>query len=133
MNDILEIEFEKFRKLYKGAKRGHLTELKTLKKQRDWKQVIPMLVPAYESQLIWRENASKSGMFVPEHANLSTWINQRRWEMEMPELPEPKKEEPKKNIDPQFGYDTSRPGEGKEYNATIGKFIYRSDWKGQKV
>lgn len=44
-----------------------------------------------------------------------------------------KKEQPKKNIDPQFGYDTSKPGEGKEYNAVIGKFIYRNDYQGERV
>jgi len=134
MEDVLQMEFEKFRKLYKGAKRGHLTEFTCLKKKHlDWRQVIPLLVAAYESQLDWREKAKQANQFVPEHANLQTWLNQRRWEMEMPEIIQEKKEEPKKNIDPQFGYDTSKPGHGKLYNANVGKFLYPSNYTGEKV
>lgn len=88
INDILELEFEKFRKLYKGTKRGHDTELKVLKKHKDWREVIPQLVPLYEGQLLWREKAKKAGIFVPEHAHLQTWLNQRRWEVEFPEINE---------------------------------------------
>jgi|688.fasta_scaffold452454_1 uncharacterized protein YdaU (DUF1376 family) len=36
-------------------------------------------------------------------------------------------------IDPQFGYDTSKGGNGKVYNSIIGKFLYPADWKGEKV
>ena len=44
-----------------------------------------------------------------------------------------KKETPKANIDPQFGYDTSKPGVGKIYNPQIGKFLYPSNYTGERV
>ncbi len=125
--------FEDFRRMYKGAKRGHDTEFKNLQRHRDWREAVFLLSVAYHAQLEWRDKAKKSGMFVPEHANLQTWINQRRWEMEMPKIEDKNVQQKSQNIDPQFGYDTSKGGEGKEYNATIGKFIYRADYKGQRV
>ena len=72
-------------------------------------------------------------MFVPEHANLQTWINQRRWEMEMPEIEDKNVQKTLLKIDPQFGYDTTKGGNGKVYNSIIGKFLYPADWKGEKV
>jgi hypothetical protein len=126
--------FECFRKAYKGAKRGRDTEFKTFQKHKDWREVVYTLLDSYLSQLEWREKATKAGMFVPSHANLQTWLNQRRWETELPEIEVKQEvEKIKPFIDPVKGYDTSKPGPGKEYNPVTGKFYYRADWTGERV
>ena len=89
----LEIAFENFRKIYKGDKRGFRTEFDLFtKKHVDWEDVCPQLKEIYERQLAHREFLKSQNKFVPEHANLSTYLNQRRWETEPQELE--KKEEP---------------------------------------
>jgi hypothetical protein len=76
--------FEAFRKAYPGARNGFETELKNFqKKHKDWRAVIPLLLPALENQQNWRTQAQQHGVFVPSWANLQTWINQRRWEQEL--------------------------------------------------
>lgn len=76
--------FEQFRKAYKGKKRGLQTELENFRKhnKKDWLEIVPLLLPAWERELAHREQAAKQGRFVPEYAMLQTWLNQRRWEME---------------------------------------------------
>jgi hypothetical protein len=83
MND-LELMFEDFRKAYRGTKRGFKLEFENLKKKRpkDWREVVPKLMPALEKLIEWREGAQSAGKFVPEWAMLQTWINQSRWESE---------------------------------------------------
>lgn len=82
----LEVEFEKFRSAYKGQKRGFKAEFENLKKKypNDWRNIIPLLMPALEKMEQWRAEASKRGEFVPQYAMLQTWINQSRWTSEFP-------------------------------------------------
>lgn len=79
--------FDEFRKAYKGKKRGLTTELDNLKKKhpKDWKDIVPLLMPALEREEQHRKIAKAAGEFVPQWAMLQTWINQSRWEMEYPE------------------------------------------------
>lgn len=79
--------FDEFRKAYKGKKRGLATELDNLKKKhpKDWKEIVPLLMPALEREEQHRKIAKAAGEFVPQWAMLQTWINQSRWEMEYPE------------------------------------------------
>lgn len=79
-NDNLILIFDEFRKAYPGVKRGLDTELKTLKKHKDWKTVIPQLESLLKSQHYAREENRKKGNFVPEWKHLQTYINQRGWE-----------------------------------------------------
>jgi len=72
-------EFEVFRVKYPGSKRGHDTELKELRKHKDWKNILPLLLPALEKQITAKD---KSTGFVPNWKNLKTWIGQRCWEEE---------------------------------------------------
>ena len=82
-----EIQFEEFRKSYPGSKRGLPTEFKHFKKKHDdWKEILPKLLPAIEDQKRWRTAQKQIGMFVPSWKHLQTWINQRCWEMEPPDL-----------------------------------------------
>lgn len=82
-----EQTFDEFRKAYKGKKRGLATELDNLKKKhpKDWKDIVPLLMPALQREEQHRKTAKAAGEFVPQWAMLQTWINQSRWEMEYPE------------------------------------------------
>lgn len=90
----LEKEFERFRQAYPGSKRGLAVEFGNFKKKypKQWKEIIPLLMPAVERLLAHHkaaQEANKQGakIFVPNFAYLATWINQARWEEEFPEIP----------------------------------------------
>jgi len=73
--------FEDFRQRYGGKKRGLDTELNNfLKKTKDWKTVLPMLVGV---NLDFDVTDKK---YIP---HLQTFINQRKWEMMTPVKPKP--------------------------------------------
>jgi len=74
--------FDSFRKKYIGRKNGLETEFKNFKKHKDYKQILPLLEQALENQIKWASILDSIDAFVPEFPNLSTWINQRRWEQE---------------------------------------------------
>lgn len=82
----LKDQFEIFRKRYPGTKRGLDTEFNEFVKKYSGHvtEIVPLLLPALENLMRWREQAAKRGEFVPSFANLKTWINQRRWETEYP-------------------------------------------------
>jgi|SRR5690606_1135846 uncharacterized protein YdaU (DUF1376 family) len=82
VNDInvLKEEFEKFRKVYPGTKRGLDTEFKILQKHKDWREIIPILLPSLERQHEVRQFKKDRGEFVPNWKNLQTYLNQRSWE-----------------------------------------------------
>lgn len=89
-----EAEFERFRQMYPGSKRGLAVEFGNFKKKypKTWKYLIPLLVPAVERLVAYHKaatEANKAGarIFVPNFAYLSTWINNARWEEEFPEIP----------------------------------------------
>ena len=76
--------FEEFRKIYKGSKRGLETEFAELKKKhKDWKEVCLIIKERYEKQLLKRDEDEKNNRFVPPHAGMGTYLNQRRWEIEV--------------------------------------------------
>lgn len=79
-------EFDKFRKAYKGNKRGLETEFINFKRHKDWKLCLAKLLPSFQKEIEYHENAKQSNAFVPDYANLSTWINQRRWETEFKKI-----------------------------------------------
>ena len=75
-------EFDKARKLWPGVKRGRETEFVCLKKHKDWKDVVPLLYPAIEQQIIRHHNKAIAypSVFVPPWKNFKTWLNNRCWE-----------------------------------------------------
>jgi hypothetical protein len=80
----INIEFENFRKLYPGTKRGYNTEFDNFKKKhKDWKDVLIILNEKLQQQIKARERKKNMNLFVPEWKNLQTWINQRCWEDEI--------------------------------------------------
>jgi hypothetical protein len=46
-------------------------------------------MPALERLLEWRKSATAAGLFVPQYANLTTWINQSRWTAEFEKVKVP--------------------------------------------
>lgn len=79
-----ENEFEKFRRVYPGVKRGLQTEFNNFKKKhKDWESIIPLLLPAVENEIGWHDMKKSRGEWAPEYKNLGTWINNRCWEQEL--------------------------------------------------
>lgn len=75
--------FEEFRKQYLGIKRGFDTEFTYFKKKhKDWKEVLPLLLPALLKQRESRNRKTARGEFVPYWKHLKTWIANRCWEEE---------------------------------------------------
>lgn len=92
----LEAEFERFRALYPGNKRGAAIEFGNLKKKypKKWREIVPLLVPAVERLLAYHKaatEANKAGaqIFLPNFAYLQTWINNARWTDEYPAIEAP--------------------------------------------
>lgn len=75
-------KFDEARKLYPGTKRGCKTECDNFcRKHKDWRVVLPLLKPAIQEQIAWRQGAN--GDFRPPWKNFRTWINRRCWEDEL--------------------------------------------------
>lgn len=95
--------FDKFRKAYKGTKRGLQTEFTNFKKKhKDWREVLPILLPSYQAQQTKREQALRQGCFVPQEKNLSTYINQRCWEAEEHFEPDSRSQQRAQQVVPGF-------------------------------
>lgn len=92
-------KFDIFRKKYPGTKRGLKTEYDNfVKKHKDSADILPLLLPALDNQIKWRGEMSDANMFIPQWKNMATWINNRCWEDEKPEIKiHVDKKRPKKN------------------------------------
>ncbi len=80
--DPSRLEFDEARKLYPGTKRGLETEFANFrKKHKDWRAVLPDLVPAMKLIMADRQAKIDRAEWVPDQwPHFQTWINQRRWE-----------------------------------------------------
>ena len=85
--------FVTFYKSYHGTKNGLDRTLRDfIKKNPDYVELIPRLMPALEAELEWRKMAGAAGMFVPEPKNLNTWLNQECWDQVLQEItPKPQR------------------------------------------
>lgn len=82
-DDEQEKRFDEFRKSYPGTKRGLITEFENFKKKhKDWKDILPLLLPAIKKEIAWHEEKQRKKEFCPEYKMLQTWINKRCWEQE---------------------------------------------------
>lgn len=77
--------FDEFRKQYPGTKRGLETELKHFLKNNK-PNIAARLLPALKREKQYKDNLMKSGKFCPQWKHLSTWINQKSWEQEFPNV-----------------------------------------------
>ena len=84
IDEILKLEFDKFRKMYIGlGKKGIDFEWVNFKKKyKKYAEIVPMLVPSYEKYLKFREQKIAKGEFVAQPKNFSTYINNACWEEE---------------------------------------------------
>lgn len=87
-DDRLLEAFETFRKAYPGQKRGAQVELDNFvrKYPQQWRKIVPQLLPSLERALAWRAKAKRAGEFIPEFKHLSTWLNNRCWTDEFPDV-----------------------------------------------
>lgn len=90
----LRTQFEDFRKKYPGSKRGFKVEFDNFKKKhpRDWRQIVPLLLPALDRLIEWHRGRRAAGQFAPEFKNLSTWLNNECWTEELPPVEQPLKQ-----------------------------------------
>jgi hypothetical protein len=79
----LMAQFEIFRKMYPGTKRGLATEYKNMTKHTDHCEIIPTLCDRLQAQIDQKNRLREKRAFVPQWPNLSTWVYQRRWEEEI--------------------------------------------------
>jgi hypothetical protein len=83
--DQYKQEFEIFRKAFTGTKNGLDTEFENFtKKNKNYKEIIPLLLPAIQRENDHRAKASELGEFFPISKSLSVWIGKKCWEQELP-------------------------------------------------
>ncbi len=87
--DSLRLQFDEARKLYPGSKRGLDTEFATFRKHKDWREVLPLLIPAIkegQAHRDWLESCQKTNrkIFIANWKNFQTWLNGRFWEEQFP-------------------------------------------------
>jgi len=81
IKDKYILVFDEARKLFPGTKRKCQTEFGNfIKKHKNWRGFLPLLKPAIEQQIKWRQDAN--GEFRPSWKNFQTWINNSCWEEE---------------------------------------------------
>lgn len=74
--------FNVARKYYPGEKRGLDTEFACLcKNHKDWKEVLPLLLPAIKAEENRRTTKERVNKFVPPWKHFKTWLYNRCWEM----------------------------------------------------
>ena len=80
--DLLKLEFDKFKRMYKGeGKRGLDKEWDYFKKKhKNYAEIVPTLVGLYEKYLEYRKQKEARKEFVPPHKNFSTYVNNACWE-----------------------------------------------------
>ena len=75
--------FDEFRIAYRGTRRGLETELADFRKKHiGWMEIVPLLMPALERELMHRKQLAANQQFEPSWKNLRTWLSQRCWEQE---------------------------------------------------
>lgn len=84
-NNKISVVFDAFRLSFPGTKRGLDTELKNFQKKNN-SEVVHLLLPALEKEKQYRTRSEELKTFTPPWKNLFTWINQKCWEQEFPEI-----------------------------------------------
>lgn len=81
----ISVIFENFRQQYPGSKRGLNPELDNfLKKNKS--ETVELLLPALQIEITHKEKLLQANQFVAGWKNLKTWINDKCWTQEFPEV-----------------------------------------------
>jgi len=91
-NEIINSDFESFRSVFPGVKNGYETEWKNFKKKykSEFKEILPKLLPALNKEIEHKQFLAEIDAFCPSWKGLSTWLNKRCWEQELPKVEKPK-------------------------------------------
>ncbi|KKM02079.1 hypothetical protein LCGC14_1788010 [marine sediment metagenome] len=107
-------DFDEFRKLYPGKKRGLDPEFGNFKKYKNWRDILPLLKAAVQNQIAVRAKV-KQGEWQASWKNLQTWINNQCWT-----------EEGEQNSDGRDCVDCHAPyAEGHKYQIIEGVKVWR--------
>lgn len=84
----LKEQFDIARKSYPGVRRGLQTEWDNFfkKNKNDYYDIIPLLQNAIHEYIQYIDFRRENGFKDLQYCSFSVWINQRRWELEYPEL-----------------------------------------------
>ena len=81
----LKEDFDFFRKNYLGTKNGLDVEFKNFISKNNYED-IPLLLPAFEIEKKHKDLLKLKNEFCPQWKNLKTWVNQKCWLQEFPEI-----------------------------------------------
>jgi hypothetical protein len=84
-SDDYKVSFESFRKLFPGVKRGFEIEYQNFTKKNKPETSL-LLLSALEKEIRYKESLKLKNGFCPEWKNLSTWVNQKCWTQELPDV-----------------------------------------------
>lgn len=84
-NKNISVIFDVFRTAFPGAKRGLQTELDNFLKKYN-SEIVHLLLPALEKEKQYHFDLKQAGEFEPSWKNLSTWVEKKCWEQELPEI-----------------------------------------------
>ncbi|HML74728.1 MAG TPA: hypothetical protein PKB02_09560, partial [Anaerohalosphaeraceae bacterium] len=65
--------FNEARLLFPGSKRGNDTEFDNFTNAKDWREVLPKLLPAIQREISHKKYLTDSGKFCPAWKNFKTW------------------------------------------------------------
>jgi len=71
---------------YPAYKNGIEKELTALLSHSDYKDALPLLIPALSAQIINNDIQKNAGVFVPQWKSMTKWISERMWE-NVPKVP----------------------------------------------
>jgi hypothetical protein len=87
---LLKSDFAIAHKAYPGTKRSQDVEWGNFSKKHDPAKIVPLLLPAIERGVAYRDGCATVNVFAPNWPHMSTWINQARWTEEFGAIPAPK-------------------------------------------
>lgn len=85
----LKDSFDLFHSKFLGEKRKEETELKNLMHcfpYTEWQQIIPLLNPAIDEQIKYKEYQIEKDNFSPQWKSLNNWIQKKCWEIHIPKF-----------------------------------------------
>ena len=83
-------EFIEAWKLFKGHRLSPVQGFRELLLHNDYESVVPLLKNAIEKEARYKNLKKEKGEWVEDWTHFKTWVQQRRWEQELPDIAEVK-------------------------------------------